>query len=149
MLDFVSQLAMLLGGPNGPQAAAEIDKLGIPPPPMKLGGPTDPTMGYSEMDQMPAVPAAPAAPAPTAPVAASPDLSKLALAANQGIKAPEPIKPIMSGGVTGGVKAPEMSGKVAGSAPAVQALMAALTGQAAAPDPLRVPALGALMRGGR
>lgn len=151
MLDFVSQLAMLLGGPNGPQAAAELDKLGIPPPPMKLGGPVPQTTGYSEMDMMPQ-PAPQATPqaAPQAPaLAGQPDLTKLALAANQGVKTPEPVKPIMSGGVAGGVKAPEMGGKVQANAPAVQALMAALTGQGATSDPLRVPSLGALMRGGR
>lgn len=157
MMDMVAQLAALLGGPNGAEAAAQLDAAGIPPP-SKLGLTQPPaqappgadgfaqTTGFLPQDIDPAT-GQPVAPATAAPAkAGGPDLFKLALAGNQGLKAPEPVKPIMTGGVTGGVKAPEMG--VKGGSTAVQMLLSQLGGsQAMNPDPLRVPTLAALMQG--
>lgn len=61
----------------------------------------------------------------------------------QGVKAPAPIQPIMSGGVTGGVRAPEMTAKMGNGSAAIQALMAALLG---GPAPERVGTLGSYVR---
>lgn len=155
MFDIVAQLATLLGGPNGAEAAASLDAAGVPVP-AKLGMTQPPapgadgfapTTGFIPADQNdPGM--AGAAPAAAAPAAGGPDLFKLALAGNQGVKAPAPVTPIMSGGVTGGVKAPEMNGKASNNA--VAALMSQLGGsQSMNADPLRVPTLAALMQGKR
>lgn len=61
----------------------------------------------------------------------------------QGVKAPAPVTPIMSGGVPGGVKAPEVTAKMGQGSTAIQALLAALLG---GPAPERVQPLGAYAR---
>ena len=151
--DIIAQLASILGGPNGAEAAAKLDAAGIPPPsklgltqpqaPMNDGNdPAFDTAGF-----MPTAGPAPAA-APAAPAQAGgqSDLFKLALAGNQGVKAPAPVTPVMTGGVTGGVKAPEVSGKASNGA--IAALLSQLGGsQSMNADPLRVPTLAALMQG--
>lgn len=156
MFDIMGQLAAMLA--QNPALGADLDKLGIPAP-AKLGGPpTDPS-GYGIgpfMDPMNNDPGAPAG-SPTgsmvptggdvnpAPAAITPTQQQaLSLAALQGVKAPAPVQPIMTGGVTGGVKPPEVQMKVGGAqAPAIQALQAALMG--GGKDPLRVPTLGSLI----
>lgn len=73
----------------------------------------------------------------------------LQLASLGGVKAPQPIQPIMHGGVTGGVKAPEVNtAQIGNGSQAAQLLQAALLSGGGA-NPLRVPELGSLIRGGR
>ena len=67
-----------------------------------------------------------------------------ALAGMQGAVAPKPITPIMSGGVAGGVKPPEVNAKMGSGSPAIAALMQALLERKSAPA---VPSLGAMVRG--
>ena len=67
-----------------------------------------------------------------------------ALAGMQGVTAPKPITPIMSGGVAGGVKPPEVNAKMGSGSPAIAALMQALLERKSAPA---VPSLGAMVRG--
>jgi len=153
--DLIAQLATILGGPDGAKVAADLDAAGIPAP-SKLGLTQPPapgadgfapTTGFMPADQNDPAGAgmAPAAPA-AAPAGGSPDLFKLALAGNQGVKAPAPVTPLMNGGVTGGVKAPEMNGKASNGA--IAALLSQLGGsQSMSADPLRVPSLAALMQG--
>lgn len=164
MLDVLAQLTALLGGPQGPEAAAMLDAAGVPPPSkaMLLGGPKAPVDPFSPQ-AMTAAPVDANDPGGVGPfpgvaapqAAAAPqnggDLNtmKLALAANQGVKAPEPIKPLMSGGVTGGVKVPDAKMEAGTGTQALQALLAALGPGAAGKDPLRVPTLGAIMGGRR
>lgn len=63
------------------------------------------------------------------------------------LKAPEPVKPIMQGGVTGGVHPPSATNlQFGGTSPAMALMQALLTQQQ---NPLRVPALGAMLRGGK
>jgi len=161
MMDLVAQLAALLGGPQGPEAAKLLDASGVPPPTKAsmLGGPKPPaapgadgfasTFGFMDPNMNdPALSAPAPAAAAAQPGGGDMNTMKLALAANQGLKAPEPIKPIMSGGVTGGVKVPEMSTQ-GGQSQALGMLLQALGPGAAGKDPLRVPTLGALMGGRR
>ncbi len=63
----------------------------------------------------------------------------------QGIKAPAPVTPIMQGGVSGGVRAPEVQKMQMGS-PAIASLMQALLGGG---RPMPVPTLGEYIRGGK
>lgn len=165
MLDVLAQLTALLGGPQGPEAAAMLDQAGVPPPSkaMLLGGPKGPVDPFSPqaMTAAPVDANDPGGVGPFPGVAAPPaaaaapqnggDLAtmKLALAANQGVKAPEAIKPLMTGGVTGGVKVPEMKMEGGAGTQALQALLAALGPGSAGKDPLRVPTLGAIMGGRR
>lgn len=152
MMDLVAQLAALLGGPQGPEAAKLLDASGVPPPTKAamLGGPKQPDMTdpFVTTEMMNPVTAPAPAAAAAQPGGGDMNTMKLALAANQGLKAPEPIKPIMSGGVVGGVKAPEMSTQ-GGQSQALGMLLQALGPGAAGKDPLRVPTLGALMGGRR
>lgn len=66
-----------------------------------------------------------------------------ALAALAGLKAFEPQKPVMSGGVTGGVEAPKIQA-VRPGVPSVQALLAAALGGGGGKA---IPGLGSLIRG--
>lgn len=68
-----------------------------------------------------------------------------ALAALQGVVAPKPVTPIMQGGVSGGVKSPEVNAKgTSQGAPAIQALMQALLQRQSGPA---VPSLGQMIQG--
>lgn len=170
MLDILAQLTTLLGGPQGPEAAAMLDQAGVPPPSKAalLGGPKPPADpwapqvtgpdGYAQTTGfVPAEANDPAGPFPgvaapkpaAAPGGGDMNTMKLALAANQGLKAPEPIKPLMYGGVTGGVKVPETKMEAGAGTQALQALLAALGPGSAGKDPLRVPTLGGIMGGRR
>ncbi len=68
------------------------------------------------------------------------------LSALAGVKPPAPIQPIMSGGVAGGVKAPEVSSATKVGSPALDALMMALLGRNPTPQ---VPTLGDYIKGVR
>lgn len=172
MFDLAAQFATMIA--QNPQMAKDLDALGIPAPDLagkaKFGGAFQPPMMLGAGGVAPpggpdpwgatvtpaaaeVPPPAAEAPPPTAgapPPAAAPPTGQMdpkmlmALAGMSGAKAPPAVQPIMHGGVTGGVKAPEMGGKVSASSPAIQALMAALMPGGA--DPLRVPNLGAMMR---
>lgn len=173
-LDPFSWFLSLFAGANPDKAGPLLDAAGVPPPGkfqgrLNVGGPDlnallapqgSGTAGATEPDVPPqAMPAAPGidpaswaqnvsvTPAPAAPAAApNNDLMKT-LAGLQGVKAPEPIKPIMSGGVTGGVKPPEVQVGAASKAgaPAIAQLLAAMRPGVA--NPLRVPALVDLLKG--
>lgn len=62
------------------------------------------------------------------------------------VKGPEPIKPIMSGGVAGGVPPPKSDTNFSGMGPAIALLQQLMQG-AGNRNPLRVPQLGALLGG--
>ena len=62
------------------------------------------------------------------------------------VKAPEPIKPIMSGGVTGGVQTPKSDTNFSGVGPAIALLQQIMSG-AGNQNPLRVPVLSGLFGG--
>ncbi len=62
------------------------------------------------------------------------------------VKGPEPIKPIMSGGVTGGVQSPKSDTNFSGIAPAIALLQQIMSG-AGNQNPLRVPVLSGLFGG--
>lgn len=165
MFDIVSQLAALLAGPNGPEAAAMLDQAGVPVPTKAslLGGPrapftpperpqppsTGPIMGMEDDLSYARGGTGTTPPAAQPQAGMGQDLTKLGLAAAKGVKAPEPVKPLMSGGVTGGVKVPEAKMDAGAGTQALQALLAALGPGAAGKDPLRVPTLGAIMGGRR
>lgn len=133
---------------QNPEMGGLLDAAGIPPPGGGAGfggvmpGAQAPTTGW-EATVNPA--------GPVGQVQGLDQAQKMAMMAKmagmQGMKAPAPIQPIMSGGVTGGVKPPEVGGgKIAAAAPAIQALLqAAIGGGGGQLDPLRVPQLGALM----
>ena len=161
------------------KAGPMLDSLGVPPPSKLGGPTQEPDLASLLNPTEPTAPVAPldmaTQPSPTGmaqpmpmpgidpaswganvsvsgppAAAAAPAANPLAkLAAFQGMKAPEAVKPIMSGGVTGGVKPPEVQvgGAAKAGAPAIQALMAALLGGGG--NPLRVPALGDFLRGGK
>jgi hypothetical protein len=67
------------------------------------------------------------------------------LGALAGVKTPDPVKPIMNAGVSGAQKAPEA--KNSGKSSSDEAIRALLAGRLTGADPLRVPALGALLKG--
>lgn len=136
---------------QNPDLAGILDQQGIPAP--GAGGVSFPTTSGLGANLMPGVgttdpngAAMPGGAPGAAPAAPGGDLMSQ-LNSLKGIKAPEPVKPIMSAGVSGAQKAPEV--KVAGApSMAIQALLAQAMGQGR-PDPLRVPGLGPLLRGGR
>ncbi len=151
-MDLGMDALLALFAANNPGIGPQLDAAGIQPP-MGLGGPKP---GVGEMLMGGGQGAGPMAgqapqigpwetavnPAPPAAGAQNP---AMALAALQGMQAPKPITPIMTGGVTGGVKPPEVNaaGLKQGS-PAITALMQALLQHQAGPT---VPNLGALVRG--
>ena len=117
---------------NDPQFAAALDAAGVPPPPTQqpktLGGVIQAgTQGAMQAQ-------APTVQQPQAGVGMP------------GFKGPAPVQPLMRGGVTGGVKPPDQA-KIQVGSPVANALLAASLSQGQT-DPLRVPTLGALMRGG-
>ena len=136
-------LAALFGAQN-PGAGPLLDQAGIPPP-MGLGGPgtgQDQGIGNWITTVNPEPQTVPGA------NAGQPNQAQLMqLAAMQGVKPPAPITPIMNGGVTGGVKPPEVQSAALAKqgSPAVNALMQALLTRSA---PSSVPSLGALIHGG-
>lgn len=118
------------------------------------GGPPGPPIGPQEGQQPPGPPqAAPLGPdgqpqAPPNNAVAAVDPRNRAQQVPPQVRAPTPTAPIMSGGVAGAQKAPDMKLQNAGPSPA-QSLMAAMLGGGQNQNPLRVPQLGALLRGGR
>jgi len=166
-MDPITAFLMTLVGQN-PGIAPQLDAAGVPPP-MGLGGPQPGGMGSLiggglSAPQAPPPPVNPAggmgeligntaggmaAPPPggnPVPGPASP-VNAMGMASLQGVKAPEPIKPIMSGGVVGGVAPPKadvgaISGSNAGS-PVAQLLIQALLGG----RQQRAPALGDFIKG--
>lgn len=153
---FLNGLLMMFAGSNPEQAGPMMDSLGIPMPGSGGGDPGAGALGQIIPGQMGPFQAGTVAndqaqvsaqQAASTPMAATFDPKNMAaLAGLQGVKTPEPIKPIMSGGVTGGVAVPQAkAGAAAGSTPALNMLMQALL-SGGSQDPLRVPQLGALMR---
>lgn len=73
----------------------------------------------------------------------------LQLAAMGGVKAPQPIQPIMNGGVTGGVKPPEvqLGGGFGTGVPAGVAMLLQAMAGGQRQNPLIAPDLGSLVRG--
>jgi hypothetical protein len=144
-----------LGSLGGPDLNSLLNPEAMPATPTDMGLEPSPTGIAQPMAPAPQPAIDPASwganvsvtgPQAAAPAAAqSPLLAKMA--GLQGVKAPEPIKPIMTGGVTGGVKAPEVQvgGAAKAMAPAIAALMAA--SRPAVANPLRVPALADLLKG--
>jgi len=65
----------------------------------------------------------------------------------QGVKTPEPLRPIVNAGVSGSQKAPEVSIGGQRGTGANAAILQALLGGGQQSDPLRVPALGSLLKG--
>jgi len=158
---FQMALLMMQAGQNPEQMAALLDQSGIPPPTSPKAGaagvPSNVPGVVTDDNSLGALlrgaggPAASAAPVPSpvaAPEAAAPAAGKAPVSAPPLFKAPEPIKPIMSGGVIGGVNAPKQSTSFSGTTPAM-ALMQALLSSGQQQNPLRVPNLGALLRGGK
>ncbi len=146
-MDFGALLATL--GMN-PGFAATLDQAGIPAPDLSmLGGPDADAPGLlgSVMGGAAGGGAAATAEPPAVPGAPNPMAKALAAAGAQGIVGAKPPAPIMSGGVTGGVRAPEPV-PVKTGAPAIQALIGALMGGGGR-DATRVPDLGSYIRGGR
>jgi hypothetical protein len=154
---FMMGLLSLFASGNPMQAGPMMDAMGVPLPGSGGGDPGAGGLGQlipGEMGPFQAgtsantaaqVPAQPQTPGLFSGMTDPKNLA--ALAGMQGVKAPAEVKPIMSGGVTGGVKAPEANAsavKGATASPALQSLMAALL--SSQQDPLRVPQLGALMR---
>jgi hypothetical protein len=141
-------LMAMMGNSNPDLFAQAMASQGVSPG--MLGGgmpgyaPDDPLQslfagGGSVPQTMPGAPTMPSAPAASA--AASP------LSGLQGVKAPEQAKPVFSGGVSGAQGAPQM--KAVGSS-SVQDLISQLMlgrGGEAGQNPLRVPDLGALLKG--
>lgn len=130
---------MLTAGPNptGPSGIVgpAFDPNAVPPP-------AEPVVPPAAA----AVPPPAAAPPPAAvtpPGARPPVLPQ--------VKMPEQPKPIMSGGVANAQKAPDMKMAASTGGTPAQMLMAALLGggPGGGLDPLRVPALGQLLRGNR
>lgn len=114
---WLTGLMSIFGASNPETAGPMLDQAGLPLP-MGLGGPQQQDLG-SMIDPTAGTTGA------TTPAAATQPNSAMALAAMQGIKAPAPIQPIMNGGVTGGVKAPDVTAMKGGS-PSINALMQAL-----------------------
>lgn len=143
-----------------PEMAGQLDALGIPAPnPMMvgMGGKEDlggliggGAVGGQMGGGMLAAPAIGPWETTVTPTGADgPSMGQKLLAGMQGIKAPEAPKPIMGGGVTGGVRAPEMNAQAAtGGGPVLAALMQAML-SGGGQNPLRVPELGSFIRGGR
>jgi hypothetical protein len=162
---FQIALLMMQAGQNPEQMAALLDQSGLPPPTSagapaagvpsnvpgisiddgSLGALLRGTGGAGAAATAPGaamVGGAGATPAPAPAAAPAP------MQAPPQFKAPEPIKPIMTGGVTGGVNAAKSNTSFSGVSPAM-ALMQALIGGGQAQNPLRVPQLGSLLRGGK
>lgn len=135
----------MFAGTNPEKAGPMLDAAGVPLP-AGLGKPEMGAMIYGEQAGPPVPPGVgPAGTGPSGNVAgAAGGLNPQMLAALQGVKAPAPIQPIMNGGVTGGVKAPDQDLKNMGSGSgAIQALMASLLQPRQ--NPLTVPNLGSLI----
>ena len=120
---FTIGLLSMAAAQNPEQFGPMLTQLGLPVPKLGEGG---------------TAPQTPAA-TPIGPSAANAGL--------QGIKAPAAIQPIMSGGVAGGVKPPELTAKMGQGSPAIQSLMAALLSGRGGEMP--VPTLGSYIRGGK
>lgn len=166
---WMTGLMALFAGQNPQQAGPLLDAAGVPPPDqmMKAGGPGLGEMMPGDVLQGAVAPGSSPALMPAAAATAGPqgamggqvvpepsglggpggalgtsDMAKLALAGMQAAK-PAPIMPIMNGGVSGGVKPPEVSAGVKGAqAPAINALMQALLQRS---SPSVAPGLGALL----
>lgn len=137
---FTIGLLSMFAGQNPEQAAPLLDSMGVPVPqlPSTTGIPV--TVPGTAPQQAPAQPAVAGSLQQAQPQAAgSNPLSVLA-----GVKAPAPVQPIMNGGVTGGVKAPEVASATKVGSPAIDALMAALLGRSPTPQ---VPTLGDYIKG--
>ena len=116
---------------QNPQMGPQLDAMGIPLP--QGLDPNGEGMNLGSMVN------------PGQPQAQKPGGNPLqALAGMQGVQAPKPVQPIMSGGVAGGVKPPEVNAKMGSGSPAIAALMQALLERKSAPA---VPSLGAMVRG--
>jgi len=132
---FTMGILSMFAGSNPEQAGPLLDSMGLPVPKLPPAGGTL------------VMPAAAAAAEPQVAGALQevvPQANPLAGigAKLQGVKAPNPVAPVMSGGVAGGVKPPEVAAMKAGS-PAIQALMQALLTRSQGPA---VPGLGELIR---
>lgn len=152
-----------------PEMAAQLDALGAPVPDIKslasyLGAPKDVTpQAFAPQAQPQFGPPAPAEDTPTqtpfettvnpaAPetpgggsVPGTQSNAASALAGLQGIKMPAPPAPNMNGGVSGGVKPPDMHVGAAQSQQMLQGILQALLTQNHPTQPT-VPTLGGLMR---
>jgi hypothetical protein len=146
---FTMGLLSMFAGSNPEQAAPLLTQMGVPVPKMPesldqgLGAPVQPTLPQT-------APAQPTAPLPT-PLAVGGQGTmaqgqQSPLSALAGVKAPAPLQPVMSGGVAGGVKPPDVTAATKVGSPAIDALMAALLGGGGGP---RVPTLGEYIRGGK
>jgi hypothetical protein len=164
---FTMGLLSMFAGSNPEQAAPLLTQMGVPVPKMPesldqgLGAPTQPglpqpaaqipgsTMGSSMAPAAPGeLPWAPGGGAGQAPGRGAPGQApgQSPLSALAGVKAPAPLQPVMSGGVAGGVKPPDVTAATKVGSPAIDALMAALLGGGGGP---RVPTLGEYIRGGK
>ena len=134
--------------------ADQLDALGVPVPDMskmmQLGGAMPPAGGgapdLGSMIGGMEGSGNPAAGGAAAPAGGNPLMKAAASGVGAMVKAPEVPKPIMSGGVTGGVKAPDVQ-KVQAGSPAIASLMQALLGGRGGGMP--VPDLGSYIRGGK
>lgn len=145
---WLTGLAAIFGAQNPENAGTLLDQAGITPPPMgagenTLGGFVTGNGGVMQPTQAPQIGPWDTTVNPAQPGAQPNPL--MGLAGLQGVKAPAPITPVMTGGVAGGVKPPAVNENIAKMGnPAIQALMQALLSRGQAPA---VPSLGALVRG--
>lgn len=113
---------LMIAGAQNPGLGPQLDAMGVPVP----GGVPEPQMLGG-------------------PMAAPGGAQGNPLAGLQGVKVPGAVQPIMSGGVSGGVKPPQPDAAgLKQGAPAIQALMQALMQRSQGPV---VPNLGSLVRG--
>jgi hypothetical protein len=160
---FQMALLMMQAGQNPEQMAALLDKSGIPPPtspqagaagvPTNVAGTTLDEGGLGAILRgSPGTPQAEAASAPATAAVPAAASAEPATAAGAGkvaqppiFKAPAPITPIMHGGVTGGTPPPKVNASFTGVTPAMALMQALISG--GQQNPLRVPNLGAMLRG--
>jgi hypothetical protein len=135
--------------------ADQLDALGVPVPDMSkmmsLGGAMPPAGGPGIPDLGSIIGGAEGGGQAAGVAGAAPgglgQMAKAGLSAvGPMVKAPEVPKPIMSGGVAGGVRAPDIQ-KVQAGSPAIASLMQALLGGRGGGMP--VPDLGSYIRGGK
>ena len=151
---FTMGLLSMFAGTNPEQAAPLLDSMGVPVPQLPTGATMDMTgvqqPGFSGVPGASLAPGMslglPAGSSTVGQTQQAPGMAqKNPLGALAGVKAPTPVQPIMSGGVSGGVRAPEVQKMQMGS-PAIDALMQALLQRSAGPA---VPTLGEMVRSGR
>ncbi len=134
-----------------PNFADKLDALGVPVPDMSkmmsLGGATPTSPGIPDLGSMIGGLEGGGQAATVGAQPPGPSKLQQGLEAFGKVKAPEAPKPIMSGGVAGGVKAPDVHKMQAGS-PAIAALMQALLGGRGGGG-MPVPDLGSYIRGGK